>query len=80
MIVVAVNVALTVISWHENLPKEEQPPRMIWHDSDLVEEWFRDVEEKRKSKYGGKGRRSSYDEADDVPMTSNELAESLRPR
>jgi len=75
----AVNIALTVISWHENLPREEQPPRHIWWSGKLVDEWFKDVEAKRKSKFGGSGRRSSYDEADDVPMTSNTLAEKLRP-
>ncbi len=76
----AVNHALTVISWHENLPMEEQPPREIWHSPELVEDWFRDVEEKRKSKYDGGGRKSSYSDADDAPMASNELAESLRPQ
>lgn len=67
-----------VISWHENLPQDEQPPREIWHSPKMVDKWFRDVEEKRESKYGS-GRKSSYDDADDVPMTSNELAKSLRP-
>ena len=70
----AVNTALTVISWFENLPKDEQPPRHIWHSADLVDKWFREVEKQRNSKYGGKGRRSSYDDADDVPMTRNEYA------
>lgn len=58
---------------------DEQPPREIWHNPKKVDKWFRDVEEKRKSKYGGSGRKSSYDDADDVPMADNELAESLRP-
>lgn len=75
----AVNHALTVISWHENLPKDEQPPRHIWHSVDLVDKWFRDVEEKRDAKYGNSGKkRTSYDEAEDVPMSRNELAESVR--
>lgn len=79
-IVVALNHALTVISWHENLPREEQPPRHIWHSGDLVEKWFKNVEKERNSKYGNSGRKhSSYDDADDVPMTSNDLAASLRP-
>jgi len=78
---VAVNHALTVISWHENLPKDDQPPRSIWYSSELVDKWFRDVEKKRASEYGGKGkRRTSYDDADDVPMTRNEIAESLRKK
>jgi len=76
---VAVNHALTVLSWFENLPKEEQPPRHIWYSADLVDDWFRDVEKKRSAKYGNSGkRRSSYDEADDRPMTRNELAEAVR--
>lgn len=81
VIVVAVNQALTVISWHENLPKDEQPPRSIWHNGDLVDKWFRDVEKDRDAKYGNSGkRRSSYADADDVPMSSNEYADSLRPK
>jgi len=79
----AMNHALTVISWHENLPKDEQPPRWIWHSGDLVDKWFRDVEDKRSDKYGGSGKRhTSYDDADDSPsgMTTNELAESYRPK
>lgn len=77
----AINHALTVISWHENLPKEEQPPRHIWHSGELVDKWFRDVEEKRSEKYGSSGKkRSSYDEADNVPMSTNELADSYRPK
>lgn len=75
----AVNHALTVISWHENLPKDEQPPRHIWHSVDLVDEWFRDVEKNRDVKYGNSGKkRTSYEEAEDVPMSRNELAESVR--
>jgi hypothetical protein len=79
-IVVAVNQALTVISWHENLPRDEQPPRHIWHSPELVELWFKDVEEARNSKYGGGKKKSSYEEADNVPMTSNELTDKYRPK
>ncbi len=75
--VVAVNTALMVISWHENLPKDEQPPRHIWWSADLLDEWFRNVEEERNSR--STASRSSYDEADDVPMAGNVLAEGLRP-
>ena len=75
----AVNHALTVISWHENLPKEEQPPRTIWFSAELVDKWFRDVETKRESKYGNSGKsKSSYEEAEDVPMSRNELADAVR--
>lgn len=72
----AVDQALRVISWFENLPKDEQPPRHIWWSEKMLEEWFEDVRDKR-----GSGRkRSSYEQADDVPMDRNELADGLRPR
>jgi len=78
---VALNHALTVISWFENLPQDEQPPRAIWHSAERVDSWFRDVEKKRSEKYGSSGkRRSSYEEADNVPMSSNELADKYRPK
>ena len=75
MLVVAVNTALQVISWFENLPRNEQPPRHIWWSERLLDEWFTNVEEDRNAKTG---KRSSYSDADDVPMMSNELAEGLR--
>ena len=78
-VVVAVNAALTVLSWFENLPEDEQPPRTIWWSEDLLEEWFKDVKERRDRKYGGGRSRSSYDDADDAPMVSNELADQFRP-
>lgn len=77
--VVAINAGLTVLSWFENLPKDEQPPRHIWWSEDLLEQWFEDVRDKRESKYGG-SRRTSYDTADDAPMMENELASQFRPR
>ena len=77
--VLAVNSALTVLSWFENLPEDEQPPRHIWWSDELLEEWFKDVRERRDKKYGGGRARTSYDDADDVPMTSNELADQFRP-
>jgi hypothetical protein len=67
---VAVNQALMVISWHENLPRDEQPPRHVWWSDELLDQWFRNVQENRESKYGTK-KRSSYADAEDVPMTQN---------
>lgn len=76
--VVGVNEALQVISWHENLPRDEQPPRHIWWSVELLDEWFENVNEKRNDRTGSGRRRSSYDEAEDVPMTENELAAQFR--
>lgn len=70
-----------VLSWHENLPDEERPPRHIWWSEELLDEWFENVREERLSKYGGgkKKKRSLYEEADDAPMSENEYAAGLRP-
>jgi hypothetical protein len=76
-VVVAINHAIMVISWHENLPRDEQPPREIWWSGELLDEWFRNVEENRSSK--SSTRSSSYKDADDVPMTENVYAEGMRP-
>lgn len=73
----AVNHALMVISWHENLPKDEQPPRHIWWSAELLDEWFRNVEEDRSSR--STKRSSSYQDADDAPMSENVYAEGMRP-
>lgn len=76
-LVLATNLALQVISWHENLPRDEQPPRHIWWSEDLLASWFRNVQEGREAK---STKRSSYDDAEDVPMEQNELAAQYRPR
>ena len=70
-----VNMALQVISWFENLPRKEQPPRSIWWSDRLLDAWFKNVEDDRNAMTG---KRSTYEDADDVPMMSNELTEGLR--
>lgn len=42
-----------VISWEENLPEEEMPPKRIWTDMDALTEWFEDVKRKRDSQMRG---------------------------
>lgn len=73
-----VNYALAVISWYENLPKKEQPPRAIWWSDSLLDEWFQNVQDSRDTRSGG--TTSAYDKADDAPMTDNELADEFRQR
>lgn len=78
--VYAVNEALTVLSWFENLPDKEQPPRAIWWSDKLLSEWFRNVKEDRKNKDSrGGSRRSSYEQSQDVPMMENELIDRSGP-
>lgn len=74
----ALSESLTVLSWFENLPKDEQPPRHIWWSGDLLEQWFEDVRERRDPESRRNRRRSSYEEADDVPMADNELDAQMR--
>lgn len=75
----AVSQALTVLSWYENLPVHEQPPRHIWWSEELVDEWLRNVKEKRNKESGGGHRRTSYEESEDVPMSENELIDRSGP-
>lgn len=75
-IITAVNYALTVWSWHENLPEDEKPPRNIWWSEKLLDEWFDGVREARDAK---NGKRSSYEKSDDVPMSESSLADQFRP-
>lgn len=68
----ALNEGLTVFSWFENLPEDEQPPRAIWWSSELLDDWFEEV---KKAREKGRSVGSSYDRADDAPMVSNELVD-----
>lgn len=74
-LVYAIAEALTVLSWFENLPDDEQPPRHIWWSEDLIAEWFRNVKDARKKDSGGSGQKpeSSYERSENVPMSQNEL-------
>ena len=76
-VLLALNYGLMVLSWYENLPDEEQPPREIWWSEELLDEWFEKVKVERGS--GRKKKRSPYEEADDAPMSENEYATGLRP-
>jgi hypothetical protein len=75
--VYALNEALSVLSWYENLPDDEQPPRAIWWSDGLISEWFRNVKENRSNKSGSK--RSAYEESEDVPMSENEMIDRSGP-
>lgn len=79
-LVYAIGEALTVLSWMENLPDDEQPPRSIWWSDKRVSEWLRNVKEDRAS--GNKRptrKKSSYEQSEDVPMAENELIDRSGP-
>ncbi len=78
--VYAVSESLTVLSWFENLPDDEQPPKAIWWSDELIAEWFRNVKENRKKDRDSKGKRkSSYEQAEDVPMAQNDMIDRSGP-
>ncbi|KKL16022.1 hypothetical protein LCGC14_2499750 [marine sediment metagenome] len=73
MLVQAVNHALMVLSWFENLPKDDVPPRNLWWSGDMLDDWFEEVERRRKKKSSGK--KSTYEAADEVPSMGNQLVD-----
>lgn len=75
---VAIEHALTVINWHENLPKEDIPPEYLWADSEGLELWWESVEARREDGVPT----SSGDEWDDSEprMAENDLARYIKDR
>lgn len=55
----AMHHANTILSWQENLTKDEVPPPWMWPFPEHLEEWFTEVEFMREQRYGGG---ESYDD------------------
>lgn len=72
---VATSEALAILSWLENLPSDECPPRNIWHHSKRIEEWFADI--KRKRENPGK---EGHESVPDPGMDENEYAKAFLER
>lgn len=64
----AINHAWAVLSWHEHLSEDEQPPRWMWELPDELEAHFDWVKQERRS------GTSRDDDEPSGPMTKNELA------
>lgn len=45
--------AMTILNWQDNLPEEDMPPRVIWHDADALEAHFKKVRAKWRGKDDG---------------------------
>jgi hypothetical protein len=69
----AIEQANRVLDWLENLTKDEIPPEWMWPFEDDLEQWFANVEEQRKQRFGGGGDSSS--DAPSGPMMKNEYAQ-----
>jgi len=48
----ALNHALTILSWQENLPSDEMPPYWMWSLDWEIEKHFKIVQTRREAKYG----------------------------
>ena len=68
----AVEHAHLILSWQENLMDDEMPPEWMWALDEELNEWFEEVEFRRKQKYGGN------DDESTAPMMQNELARERR--
>lgn len=50
----SIKAALIFLSWEENLPKEEIPPRSIWTDMEALNTHFGELARKRKARFDGR--------------------------
>lgn len=48
----AIRQAFSIISWHEDLPEDERPPKRLWLDAEGLSLWFARVRRERERKYG----------------------------
>lgn len=74
----AIEHALIVLSWFENLPKEEQPPEYLWEDSEGLEQWWKAVEDKREDGRPTTRGRVDVETDQDSPMAENDYARFLK--
>lgn len=77
----AIEHALQVLSWYENLPKDEVPPEHLWEDVEGLEQWWGDVEAKREDGVAttrGRGSKGSDDDDPDPAMVENDYARFLK--
>lgn len=63
----ALEQAHRIITWQENLTKEEMPPKWMWHLEWELDAWFEEVERLREEKYGG-----GDDAREEAPMMRND--------
>lgn len=77
---VAIEHALTILSWYENLQEEERPPEYLWEDAEGLEQWWATVDAKRKDGQDiNRGRTDHADEDDQAPRsTENDHARFLK--
>lgn len=65
--------ATKIMSWMENLQRDEIPPEWMWPFDDELEIWFENVDREREARYSGGDK-----EDPDKPMMGNELSERFK--
>ncbi len=71
---VAIEFGLTVLSWMENLPKKEVPPRHIWADPEGLELWWKKLDDLRADGLSSSAASPEGDKAG----TENDLARAFK--
>ena len=78
----AIEHALNVLTWYENLQKDEVPPEHLWEDTEGLEQWWQRVEDKRsdgRPETASSNRSADADdEHQDPGMAENDLARFLK--
>lgn len=75
---VAIDQAIRITHWQENLGADELPPQWMWHLDWELEAWFLDVQKKRNEKYSGGDNSSSNSDTDDSSREWQENAYASR--
>ena len=73
---VAIEQAVTILSWQENLVSEEMPPKWMWHLDWEIENWFIAVKNKREARYNKDP--SDDSEGSDSDWEDNEYAQKYK--
>lgn len=76
---IAIEQALNILSWYENLPKEDVPPEYLWEDGEGLEMWWRTVEDRRNDGVETSRGHTDHDQDDQAPkMVENDVARFLK--
>lgn len=73
----AIRVGQIYLSFLENLPDDERPPREIWDDPEKLAAHKVEMDRKREEKYGGGRGDAAYDKPIDGPVERNAAARDL---
>jgi hypothetical protein len=73
---VAIEQAISILGWYENLQKNEVPPEYLWEDSEGLEMWWNSLDERREAK-NHQYRQGAGDDGESE-MASNDMARFLK--